>query len=303
LPGDRWPQKEIVGRSRGAVSERPWHERALEPELVPEPAGDAPNFWPTMLRLATICAVAAAVAAGVVLLFNPKQPHKAAQVPPPPSALVDDKALAAADAVRIVPALANEKPAPAIAAPPQPLQPSQQNPPAAAPPVAIASATAPNPANAQMPGSAAVTPAEKANEPGPQVAEPQSASPETASKVPLASLPQPQPDTSVAVKQSAPTQSPVLDESEIQMLIKRGNALLKDGDFAAARLLFERAANAGSAEGALSLGSTYDPLVIKRLGAFTVRPDVETARNWYQVAADRGSAAAKLQLANLPQSR
>ena len=32
-------------------------------------------------------------------------------------------------------------------------------------------------------------------------------------------------------------------------------------------------------------------------------PDVENARKWYQIAADRGSAAAKLQLANLPQSR
>ena len=94
-----------------------------------------------------------------------------------------------------------------------------------------------------------------------------------------------------------------LDDSEIAMLIKRGNNLLKDGDFAAARLLFERGANAGSAEAALALGSTYDPLVIKRLGAIMVRPDVENARKWYQTAADRGSADAKLQLANLPQSR
>jgi len=75
------------------------------------------------------------------------------------------------------------------------------------------------------------------------------------------------------------------------------------GDFAAARVLFERAANAGSAEGAQSLGSTYDPLVIKRLGALMVKPDIETARKWYQLAADRGSAAAKLQLANLPPGR
>ncbi len=94
-----------------------------------------------------------------------------------------------------------------------------------------------------------------------------------------------------------------LDDREIAMLIKRGNSLLKDGDFTAARLLFGRGADAGSAEAALALGSTYDPLVITRLGAIMVRPDVETARKWYQIAADRGSADAKLQLANLPQSR
>ncbi len=95
----------------------------------------------------------------------------------------------------------------------------------------------------------------------------------------------------------------VLDQNEIATLIRRGKALLDDGDFAAARVLFERAANAGSAEAALALGSTYDPNVIKRLGAIMVRPDIESAHKWYQLAADRGSAAASLQLANLPQAR
>jgi TPR repeat protein len=92
----------------------------------------------------------------------------------------------------------------------------------------------------------------------------------------------------------------VLDQNEIDTLIRRGKNLLNDGDFAAARVLFERA---GSADAALALGSTYDPNVIKRLGAIMVKPDVEKARKWYQLAADRGSAAASLQLANLPQSR
>jgi TPR repeat protein len=48
--------------------------------------------------------------------------------------------------------------------------------------------------------------------------------------------------------------------------------------------------------------TSYDPLVIKLLGAIAVKPDIENARKWYQIAADRGSAAAKLQLANLPPS-
>jgi TPR repeat protein len=99
----------------------------------------------------------------------------------------------------------------------------------------------------------------------------------------------------------APANRPavVLDNDDIARLIKRGKDLLSDGDFAAARLLFERAADAGSAEAALALGSTYDPLVIKKLGAVAVTPDIDKARKWYQIAADRGSSAASLQLANL----
>jgi TPR repeat protein len=100
-----------------------------------------------------------------------------------------------------------------------------------------------------------------------------------------------------------PQAAVVLDENEINTLIRRGKNLLSDGDFAAARVLFERAANAGSAEAALALGSTYDPNVIKRLGAIMVKPDIASARKWYQLAAERGSAAASLQLANLPQGR
>jgi TPR repeat protein len=95
----------------------------------------------------------------------------------------------------------------------------------------------------------------------------------------------------------------VLDNDEIVRLIKRGNDLLNVGDFAAARLLFARAADGGSADAALALGSTYDPLVIKKLGAFAVTPDIEKARKWYQIAADRGSSAASLQLANLAHAR
>src|SRR5262249_47558776 len=96
---------------------------------------------------------------------------------------------------------------------------------------------------------------------------------------------------------------PAIVLDQIDTLIRRRKNLLNDGDFAAARVLFERAANAGSADAALALGSTYDPNVIKRLGAIMVKSDVEKARQWYQLAVDRGSAAASLQLANLPQSR
>jgi TPR repeat protein len=120
--------------------------------------------------------------------------------------------------------------------------------------------------------------------------------------VQAAAVPEAGPATSTAVKQSPAKPAVTLDDEEISTLVKRGHTFLKDGDFAAARLLFERAADAGSAEAALALGSTYDPLVIKRLGAIAVKPDIENARKWYKIAVDRGSTAAKLQLANLPPS-
>jgi hypothetical protein len=94
-----------------------------------------------------------------------------------------------------------------------------------------------------------------------------------------------------------------LDKDEAIRLIKRGRDFLKEGDFAAARLLFERAADAGSAEAALALGSTYDPAVIKQLGAVSVAPDPDRARKWYGIAADRGSDEAVDRYANLNRAR
>jgi hypothetical protein len=94
-----------------------------------------------------------------------------------------------------------------------------------------------------------------------------------------------------------------LDGEEIAILIKRGKDLLADGDLAAARLLLRRAAEAGSAEGALTLGTTFDPAVLRRLGAIGAMADPAKARQWYQRAAELGSSAASQQLAGLADGR
>jgi TPR repeat protein len=94
-----------------------------------------------------------------------------------------------------------------------------------------------------------------------------------------------------------------LDNDEIIRLINRGKDFLKEGDFPAARLLLKRAADAGSAQAALVLGSTYDPSVIKQLGAVSVTPDIDSGLKWYQIAADRGSADAADHYANLLRAR
>jgi hypothetical protein len=94
-----------------------------------------------------------------------------------------------------------------------------------------------------------------------------------------------------------------LDSEEIAILVKRGNDFLANGDFAAARLLLRRAAEAGSAEGAFTLGTTFDPVVLQRLGAIGATPDLAEARQWYQRAAELGSSAASQQLAGLADVR
>jgi TPR repeat protein len=94
-----------------------------------------------------------------------------------------------------------------------------------------------------------------------------------------------------------------LDSEEVAILLKRGKDLHDNGDLAAARLLLRRAAEADSAEGALMLGTTFDPAVLQRLGAIGARPDLAKARQWYQRAAELGSSAASQQLAGLADSR
>jgi TPR repeat protein len=120
----------------------------------------------------------------------------------------------------------------------------------------------------------------------------------SASDTPLTTHAAPIPEPQAAAP--APSNPVVLlDEDEIIRLIERGRNFLKEGDFPAARPLLKRAADAGSAEAALVLGSTYDPSVIKQLGAGSVTPDIDSALKWYAIAADRGSAKAADQYANL----
>jgi cytoskeletal protein RodZ len=87
-----------------------------------------------------------------------------------------------------------------------------------------------------------------------------------------------------------------IDAAEVAMLVSRGTDFLKAGDFASARLLLRRAAEAGSPSAALMLGTTFDPLFLPQLGP---TPDVEQARHWYEKAAELGADGALERLANL----
>lgn len=100
-----------------------------------------------------------------------------------------------------------------------------------------------------------------------------------------------------------PAAQPVrLTADEIAMLVNRGKEFLASGDVSSARLLLRRAADAGNAEGALALGSTFDPVVIARLGAIGVEADAAKARQWYEKAAALGSNLASDQIAKLAEA-
>jgi hypothetical protein len=98
---------------------------------------------------------------------------------------------------------------------------------------------------------------------------------------------------------TAPRPLPAMGPEEIAMLLKLGDQFMSVGDVAAARVLFERAAEAGDARAALALGATYDPVVLTKLRARGIAPDADKANQWYQRARERGSPHAPAWLAQL----
>jgi TPR repeat protein len=87
-----------------------------------------------------------------------------------------------------------------------------------------------------------------------------------------------------------------IDPDEIKLLMKQGEQFAEVGDLVTARLLFQRAAEAGDATAATALGATYDPILLTKLGAVGISADVEKARFWYEKAASLGSSDARRRL-------
>ena len=90
----------------------------------------------------------------------------------------------------------------------------------------------------------------------------------------------------------------------VEALVARGDAMMARRDISAARLLYERAAVAGSARAASALGRTYDPAFLAEIGAPGVRGDPELATAWYQKAISLGDsgALARMDALNGPDS-
>jgi hypothetical protein len=101
-----------------------------------------------------------------------------------------------------------------------------------------------------------------------------------------------QPRTPSAKAPSSGETTRVFDAEEIDRLMRRGERFLAVGDVLAARIAFQRAAEAGDGNAAVALGATYDPTELAKLGVVGTRGDVAKAQSWYQKAEEFGSREA-----------
>jgi len=95
-------------------------------------------------------------------------------------------------------------------------------------------------------------------------------------------------------------QPPAAEDRERALrLVRKGDEQLAEGGIAQARLVYERAAEAGLAEGAMALAATYDPAELNRLGVRGLKPDRQAARMWYERARALGAREAERRLQRL----
>jgi TPR repeat protein len=98
----------------------------------------------------------------------------------------------------------------------------------------------------------------------------------------------------------APPKSRRFGAAEIASMIEKGAALIGIGNVRGARMVLQRAAEAGDPAAAFALAETYDPLVLKRLdvkGGIT--SNIALANIWYEKAKDLGSIMASERLKSL----
>jgi hypothetical protein len=112
--------------------------------------------------------------------------------------------------------------------------------------------------------------------------------------------PVPVPDSPAATAFAA---APRLSNTEMTELRDHGDALLRNGDVASARLFYERAAGAGDGRAALRLGANFDPEFLGRLGLGKMQANPAEARLWYSRARDLGVVDPKRRLNSVETSR
>jgi len=137
------------------------------------------------------------------------------------------------------------------------------------------------------------------------VAPPVAVLPPVAVPPPIAAAPPVAMAAAVPSAMPAPPQADIvrsLDSREIAALIKRGQDLLAGGDVQSARLLLMRGAEARDARAALLVGTTYDPALLRQVGADGLA-DIAQARMWYQRAKEWGEPDAQRKLEALALSR
>jgi hypothetical protein len=159
----------------------------------------------------------------------------------------------------------------------------------------VATVPSPRPANRGGQGS---NPALAALPPPP--------TPGRSSDAPPASAPAATPPEPAARPERPPAPAPQLsaeDKSRGESMVKRGDQFLQQGNIAAARQFYRRAADIGLALGALRLGATYDPVELEAIRHAGLEGDANEARNWYERARALGAPEAASRLSRLERRR
>ncbi|WKA30360.1 SEL1-like repeat protein [Bradyrhizobium roseum] len=151
------------------------------------------------------------------------------------------------------------------------------------------------------PSLATVAPRAVMPAPAPAVAAPPVVAPPPVAAVPPVAVAAAVPAAIPAQPQSDTVRS--LDPREIAALIRRGQDLLASGDVQSARLLLMRGAEARDGRAALLVGTTYDPALLRQIGADGPLADPAQARIWYQRAKEWGEPDAQRKLEALALSR
>ncbi len=81
---------------------------------------------------------------------------------------------------------------------------------------------------------------------------------------------------------AAASAKPAMSEALVKAMLNRGDSLFAIGDVSAARLLYERAAESGSAQAAADVAKTYDPIALAAIHATGMQPDLAAAAAWYK---------------------
>jgi TPR repeat protein len=96
------------------------------------------------------------------------------------------------------------------------------------------------------------------------------------------------------------TQPRQLAAPEIALMMKSGAEFMANGNIGAARMMFQPAAEAGEPVAAFALAETYDPLVLRKMGAKGgITSDIALAHTWYERAMNLGSTVAPARLERL----
>lgn len=104
----------------------------------------------------------------------------------------------------------------------------------------------------------------------------------------------------VPLQAPAQRSGPPIDDERALGFIKKGEELMASGNVEGARLFYERAADAGLAQGALALAATFDPHELARQQVVGgLRPDAAQAQRWYERALALGAAEAEEPLKRL----